>query len=97
MNTQEIKHLAKLSSLEISDSELDFLTQELDAIISMVDELQAVDTEGMEPLFHPIQMIMALSQPLRQDCVTESNSREQNMKSAPAQQSGLFLVPKVIE
>ena len=59
--------------------------------------MQAVDTAGIEPLAHPIEQIMKISQPLREDLVTESDHREENLKNAPIQHEGLFLVPKVIE
>lgn len=97
MNIEEIQHLANLSSLEISSLEANSTLNQLESIFSMVKTMQAVDTTGVEPLFHPIAMIAELAQPLRTDAVTEPNNREANMASSPAQHEGLFLVPKVIE
>ena len=59
--------------------------------------MQAVDTDGIEPLAHPIDQIMKIAQPLREDQVTETDQRERYMLNAPAEHEGLFLVPKVIE
>ena len=97
MNIEDIKHLAILSSLEINSAEANETLNQLQTIFSLVERMQAVDTKGVEPLFHPIAMIQDLAQPLRQDAVTEQNNRQANMAAAPAQHEGLFLVPKVIE
>ena len=97
MNIEEIQHLANLSSLEINSLEANSTLNQLESIFSMVKTMQAVDTKGVEPLFHPIAMISELAQPLRVDEVTESNNREANMANAPGKHEGLFLVPKVIE
>lgn len=97
MNIEEIQHLANLSSLEINSLEANSTLNQLESIFSMVKTMQAVDTKGVEPLFHPIAMISELAQPMRVDEVTESNNREANMANAPGKHEGLFLVPKVIE
>ena len=57
----------------------------------------SLSTSGLEPLAHPILFLRELAQPLRADQVTESDHRSENMQSAPAQQEGYFLVPRVIE
>jgi aspartyl-tRNA(Asn)/glutamyl-tRNA(Gln) amidotransferase subunit C len=97
MNTEEIKHLAQLSSLELNPDQAEQLSKELDDIFQLVGKLQAVDTTNIEPLFHPIAMISELQQPLRADVVSEKNDRENNLLNAPDSHEGLFLVPKVIE
>ena len=97
MNIEEINHLAKLSSLELSTDQTQQISNELENILRLVDELQSIDTKGIEPLFHPIAMIDTLSQPFRTDIVSEGNDRINNMMSAPVSHEGLFLVPKVIE
>ena len=97
MNTEEIKHLAKLSCLEVSTEQTNQISKELENILSLVAELQSVDTKGVEPLFHPLSIIQSLNQPLRQDKVTELDDRSNNMLCAPISHEGLFLVPKVIE
>lgn len=97
MNTEQITHLAKLSSLEVGSSEIETLKQALESILVLADQLQSIDTTGVEPLFHPIAMMMPLMQPLRLDVANEKNTREANMANAPATFEGLFLVPKVID
>ena len=69
----------------------------MQAVFSLVEEMQAVDTSGLEPLAHPILFLRELAQPMRIDQVTESDQRAANMQSAPAKQDGYFLVPRVIE
>ena len=97
MNTEQITHLAKLSSLEVPENEIQVLSEALESILQLAKQLQSIDTAGIEPLFHPIEMMAPLMQPLRVDVVSEENQREANMANAPAQFEGLFLVPKVID
>jgi aspartyl-tRNA(Asn)/glutamyl-tRNA(Gln) amidotransferase subunit C len=97
MNIEEINHLAKLSGLELDPNQTKQVSIELENILSLVAELQSVDTTGVEPLFHPIAVIEPLSQALRMDVVSEDNNRTNNMLSAPISHEGLYLVPKVIE
>jgi aspartyl-tRNA(Asn)/glutamyl-tRNA(Gln) amidotransferase subunit C len=97
MNIEEINHLAKLSGLELDPNQTKQVSIELENILSLVAELQSVDTTGVEPLFHPIAVIEQLSQALRMDIVSEDNNRTNNMLSAPISHEGLYLVPKVIE
>ena len=73
------------------------MQSQLCGIFGLIDELQAVDTEGVEPLSHPLDVLAGMAQRLREDRVTETDQREANMANAPAQENGLFLVPKVLE
>jgi aspartyl-tRNA(Asn)/glutamyl-tRNA(Gln) amidotransferase subunit C len=97
MNIEEINHLAKLSGLELDPHQTKKVSKELENILSLVAELQSIDTTGVDPLFHPIAVIEPLSQALRIDIVSEDNNRTNNMLSAPISHEGLYLVPKVIE
>ena len=97
MDINEVHRIAKLSRLELSPSEAEAVLPQLKAIFALVEEMQAVDTSNFAPLAHPILFLRDLAQPLRPDQVTEPDNREQNMQSAPAQQNGYFLVPRVIE
>ena len=97
MKLDDVQRIAHLSRLELSQAEAEAVLPQLQAVFSLVEEMQAVNTEGLEPLAHPILFLRELAQPLRADQVTESDQRAENMKSAPAQQDGYFLVPKVIE
>ena len=97
MNLEDVQRIAHLSRLELSQAEAEAALPQLQAIFSLVEEMQAVDTTGLEPLAHPILFLRDLAQPMRVDQVSESNHRKENMTSAPAQQDGYFLVPRVIE
>ncbi len=90
---QEIEKLATLSRIAINESTITEVTQRLSSVLDLVDQLQAVNTEGVEAMSHPLQAI----QRLREDEVTELNQREALQATAPDTEDGLFLVPKVIE
>ena len=92
-----IARLARLARIAVSEGEAPVLAGQLNGILGLIDQLQAVDTRGIEPLAHPLDVVEALAQRLREDRVTETDQREENMANAPAQENGLFLVPKVIE
>ena len=83
-------HLARIR-LEAGDAEE--LNKRLNEILSMVDQLQQADVDGVEPMAHPLE----LNQPLRPDAVTEPDWRDRILKLAPAESDGCFLVPRVIE
>ncbi|MEE4361998.1 MAG: Asp-tRNA(Asn)/Glu-tRNA(Gln) amidotransferase subunit GatC [Pseudomonadales bacterium] len=85
--------LAALARIALGDGESEQLTLELDAILALVDDIQSVDVEGVEPLAHPIE----IAQRLREDVVTEPDQREAFQASAPAVEKGLYLVPRVVE
>ena len=59
--------------------------------------MQAVDTTGIAPLAHPVEIFRDTSLRLREDAASEPNRRDLNQQSAPAVENGLFLVPRVIE
>ena len=89
----EIEKIAELARIRIKDEQIGEVTQRITEILHMVDQLQAVDTSGVEPMANPLDA----TQPLRADRVTESNRREAFQAIAPAVEEGLYLVPKVIE
>ncbi len=89
----DINKIAHLARLGLSDEEKSRYTDSLNNILGLIDDLQAVNTQGIEPLAHAVDV----TQPLRPDVVTETNQRDAYQKIAPAVQDGLYLVPKVIE
>ncbi|KAA1192798.1 Asp-tRNA(Asn)/Glu-tRNA(Gln) amidotransferase subunit GatC [Pseudohalioglobus sediminis] len=89
----EIEKIAELARIRIPQQEIGELTQRITAILGMVDQLQAADTDGVEPMANPLDA----TQKLRADEVTESNHREAFQAIAPAVENGLYLVPKVID
>ncbi|MDG2502115.1 MAG: Asp-tRNA(Asn)/Glu-tRNA(Gln) amidotransferase subunit GatC [Porticoccaceae bacterium] len=90
---QEIEKLATLSRIAINESTITEVSQRLSSVLGLVDQLQAVNTEGVDAMSHPMQA----TQRLREDEVTELNQREALQATAPETEDGLFLVPKVIE
>jgi len=93
LERSDVEKIAHLARLQIREDEIPGYTGNLSNILALVDQLQAVDTEGVEPLSHPLDAV----QRLRADDVTEPDQREALQAIAPAVESGLFLVPKVIE
>ena len=93
LDHKDVKDIANLARLAISDENIDKYSTELSSILDLVEQMNAVDTNGVQPLAHPTDAV----QRLRADVVTESNNREKYMANAPAQEEGLFLVPKVVE
>jgi len=89
-DVQKIAHLARLA---VSDAEADALVRDLTNILDLVAQMDAVDTDQVEPMAHPTDM----AQRLRADQVTETDQREAFQAHAPAVENGLFLVPRVIE
>jgi aspartyl-tRNA(Asn)/glutamyl-tRNA(Gln) amidotransferase subunit C len=90
---EEIEKIADLARVRISGQQIGEVTQRITEILSMVDQLQAVDTTGIEPMANPLDA----TQRLRADEVTEVNQREAFQAIAPAVENGLYLVPIVIE
>ncbi|UCJ16892.1 Asp-tRNA(Asn)/Glu-tRNA(Gln) amidotransferase subunit GatC [Pseudomonas sp. MM211] len=93
LERSEVEKIAHLARLGLSEGELPHTTATLNSILGLIDSMQAVDTDGIEPLAHPLET----TQRLRADAVTEVNHREAYQAIAPAVESGLYLVPKVIE
>ena len=89
----EIEKIAELARIRITDDQIGEVTQRITEILGMVDQLQAADTAGIEPMANPLDAI----QRLRADEVTETNRRDAFQAIAPAVENGLYLVPKVIE
>lgn len=93
----DIGRIAHLARLELDQAHAERMLSRLNGFFDLVEQMQAVDTAGVEPLAHPTAVIGQVALRLRDDLVSEPNQREANQKSAPAVENGLFLVPKVIE
>ncbi len=90
---QKVEQLARLARLGLDDAVLARTTQSLGDVLTLIDQLQALDTAGVEPMSHPLDAV----QRLRADVVSEPNQRDALQAIAPAVADDLFLVPKVIE
>ena len=93
VSNDQVRHIAKLARIAMSEAELERLGPELNAIIGWVEQLGEVDTDGVEPLTAVIDQKLRL----RDDAVTDGDIREQVLANAPEAQHGFFAVPKVIE
>jgi aspartyl-tRNA(Asn)/glutamyl-tRNA(Gln) amidotransferase subunit C len=93
----DVKRIAHLARLELADDAAERTQTQLNHFFSLVEQMQAVDTKGIEPLAHPIEQIQPVALRLRDDAVTAQIDREANQVPAPSVQDGLYLVPKVIE
>ena len=90
---EQVEAAAHLARLSIDDTQIERTTESLQGILGLIDQMQAINTDGIEPMAHPLDAV----QRLRADEVTEPNQRETLQQPAPATENGLFLVPKVIE
>lgn len=98
LNESDVSRIAHLAHLELSPLQAVKTLDQLNGIFSLVEKMQAIDTNGIEPLSHPYALVVDhLALRLRDDIVTEANHRDQYQECAPATQDGLFLVPQVIE
>ncbi len=93
----DVKRIAHLARIDISDEEAGQTLGQLNQFFSLVEQMQAVDTNGVAPLAHPLSAVREMQQRLRDDVVTEPNRRDDYQRPAPATEAGLYLVPKVIE
>ena len=97
LTPQDTSRIAHLARLELSAAEAPEMLKQLNDFFRIVEQMGAVDTADVEPLYTPLSAIQAVQLRLRDDVVTESDNRSANQRSAPAVEDGLFLVPKVIE
>jgi aspartyl-tRNA(Asn)/glutamyl-tRNA(Gln) amidotransferase subunit C len=93
LSRHEVESIAHLARLQITEDQVPVYVQNLSRIIDFVNQLERADTEGVEPMAHPLNM----TQPLRVDEVIESDQRDLYQENAPATEDGLYLVPRVIE
>ena len=89
----DVTRIAELARIEIDADAARDLHAKLDAIFAMINELEAIDTTGIEPMAHAQDLML----PLRDDIVTETDRHAEFQRGAPAVAGGLYLVPKVID
>ena len=93
LSLEQVQRIAHLARIEISESEASSTQAHLNGIFELIEQMQAVDTRGIEPMAHAQE----LSQRLRADVVSEGDRRAAFQAVAPETEAGLYLVPKVIE
>jgi aspartyl-tRNA(Asn)/glutamyl-tRNA(Gln) amidotransferase subunit C len=100
LTENDVTRIARLARLELAEDQRPRVLNDLNGIFGLIEQLQSVDTAGVEPLMHPISAIEDVVLRLRADAVTETSgeaARAGLIANAPAVEEGLFLVPKVIE
>ncbi len=93
LSTDDVKKIAHLARLAINEQDIELYAKNLSDILNFVEQMNSVDTAGVTPMAHP----QDATQRLREDVVTEPDQRERFQYNAPATESGLYLVPRVIE
>ena len=93
ISADEVKAIARLARLSIEPSDIPEYADQLSRILTFVEQMNAADTNGVEPMAHRLD----LAARLRPDAITERNERETFQVHAPQVENGLYLVPKVIE
>jgi len=93
LTPDDVRRLARLARIAIEPEESGAVLDRLNRVLGLIDQMRAVDTTGIEPMSHAVEVV----QRLRLDEVRETNRRELYQSVAPAVEDGLYLVPKVIE
>lgn len=93
LDKDTVKNIAYLARMRVDDDKLEPLAGELSAIMGWIEQLQELDTDGVEPM----ASVAAMDLPQRQDRVTDGNCRDAVLKNAPDTVDGFFTVPKVVE
>lgn len=93
MESAEVRKIAHLARLGVAEADIPDYARDLGAILALVAQMDEVDTAGVEPLAHPLDMV----QRMRPDEVTETDQRQRLQAGAPLTEDGLYLVPRVIE
>jgi aspartyl-tRNA(Asn)/glutamyl-tRNA(Gln) amidotransferase subunit C len=93
LSSDQVRRLALLARIAVGSDEIDAVLAQLNRVLGLIDEMQRVDTRGVEPMAHALD----LHQRLREDFVTEVDRHAEFQAAGPAVEGGLYLVPKVIE
>ncbi len=93
IDNEIVQNMAELTQLELDQDELSAIRDKMSEVLKLVEEMQAVDTSGIEPVSNPLDA----TQTLRSDVVTSGDDRELFQSIAPETRDGLYLVPKVID
>ena len=93
INKEQVEHVAKLARLEVSEDEKAMFARQLSAILTYMDQLKEMDTEGVEPT----ATVLPTENVFREDAVKPSLTQERALANAPDQADGFFRVPKILE
>lgn len=93
LDLEQIRRIARLARIAVSDDEAAATAGKLNSLLGLIEEMQAVDTSGIEPMSHAMDLV----QRLREDKAVEPDRRDAFQAIAPAVEDGLYLVPRVVE
>ena len=96
LSDDQVRRIARLARIELAPQEVQPVAARLNRVLGLIEQMRAVDTRGIEPMAHPLDMLLQ-GQRLREDRAEGPQPREAFQAVAPATQDGLYLVPKVIE
>ncbi len=88
---KDVEHVAKLARLELTEEEKQKFTTQLGDVLKYVDQMNEVDTTGVEPMAHAIDFVNVM----RDDVVKYEQTKDELMKNAPSEENGFFKVPKI--
>ena len=93
INSEQVTHIARLARLKTDEEKSDYFAGHLTRILNLLEQMNRIDTESVEPMAHPQDVHLRL----REDHVTAESRREDYQAIAPLADNGLYLVPRVIE
>lgn len=93
LTLEDVQRVAHLARIAVDENEARAVLAQLGGVFQLIEQMQAVETGGIEPMSHALDVV----QRLREDAVTESDQHELFQAIAPQVEAGLYLVPKVIE
>lgn len=93
VDDKTVRRIATLARIALADEQVVPMAQELNGILSWVEQLKEVDVEGVQPMASVVEQRLRM----RDDIVTEANAAEALIKNAPAAENHFFVVPKVVE
>jgi aspartyl-tRNA(Asn)/glutamyl-tRNA(Gln) amidotransferase subunit C len=93
ITTREVLYIAELARLELSTEEVESFTADMNRILDYMDQLQELDTSGVEPTSH----VLSLKNVFREDVVGDSLAVDEVFANAPRREKGHFVVPRIIE
>jgi len=93
ISPEDVRHVARLARLALTDEELERMREQLDAILAYIDKLRELDVEGVEPTSHAVPLVNVM----RDDEITPSLSQDAALANAPDRAGEFFRVPRIIE
>jgi len=97
LDLEQIRRIARLARIAVSEAEAVDTAKRLNSLLGLIEEMQAVDTRGIEPMAHALDAEVSIAQRLREDKAVEPDRHADFQALAPEVEDGLYLVPRVVE